>query len=84
MHFRKFAGYQNQAVKWFNGVPIERPFMVLLFKLMACNIRDPHFSTEKDVSRTAHNVLDRVKLAPMLGTPSMVGPVYEVGHFAKR
>ena len=31
------------------GVPIERKLMVWSFKLLGCNIREHHFSTEKDV-----------------------------------
>ncbi len=66
------------------GVPIERRFMVWMFRLMGCNIREHHFSTEKDVFSAADSILDKVRLVQMQSTPSLFGPVYEVGHFAKK
>lgn len=66
------------------GVPIERPFMVFMFRLLGCNIREHHFSTERDVYNAASKVMDLVKLVKMKGVPSFSGDVYEVGHFVKR
>ena len=66
------------------GVPIERRFMVWMFWLMGCNIREHHFSTEKDVFSAADSILDKVRLVQMQSTPSLFGPVYEIGHFAKK
>ena len=65
------------------GVPIERKFMVLAFRLLGCNIREHHFSTEKDVFDGADSVLAKVRLVRMQSIPLLIGPVYEVGHFAK-
>ena len=65
------------------GVPIERRFMVWMFWLMGCNIREHHFSTEKDVFSAADSILDKVRVIQMQSSPSLFGPVYEVGHFAK-
>lgn len=65
------------------GVPIERRFMALMFRLMGCNIREHHFSTEKDVFNAANSVLDKVRVIQMQSTLSLFGPVYEVGHFVK-
>lgn len=65
------------------GVPIERRFMVWMFWLMGCNIREHHFSTEKDVFGAADSILDKVRLVQMQSTPSLFGPVYEIGHFVK-
>jgi ubiquinone/menaquinone biosynthesis C-methylase UbiE len=62
------------------GVPVERPLMVLMFRLLGCNIREHHFSTEKDVAMAAHSALREVRL---LQVQSALGPVYEVGHFVK-
>jgi ubiquinone/menaquinone biosynthesis C-methylase UbiE len=65
------------------GVPIERRIMVFMFRLMGCNIREHHFSTEKQVSGAAESVLRKVQVIQMQSTPSLLGPVYEVGHFLK-
>jgi ubiquinone/menaquinone biosynthesis C-methylase UbiE len=65
------------------GVPIERPFMVLMFRLLGYNIHEHHFSTEKGVFDAASSVLDKVRVVQMQAVPSLFGPVYEVGHFVK-
>ena len=65
------------------GVPIERGFMVFMFRLLGCNIRGHHFSTEKDVFNAADSVLNKVRVFQMQCVPSLFGPVYEVGHFVK-
>jgi SAM-dependent methyltransferase len=65
------------------GVPVERRFSVFAFRLMGCKIREHHFSTEKDVFNTAAGILDEVRVIQMQGIPSLLGPVYEVGHFIK-
>ncbi len=62
------------------GVPIERGLMVFMFRLMGCNIREHHFSTEKDVKTAAETVLKKVRVDQM---NSFLGAVYEVGHFIK-
>jgi hypothetical protein len=51
--------------------------------MLGCNIRQHHFSTEKDVFSAADSVLEKVRVVQMQGVPSMLGPVYEVGHFVK-
>jgi ubiquinone/menaquinone biosynthesis C-methylase UbiE len=63
------------------GVPVERPFMVLMFRLLGTNIRAHHFSTEQDVSVAAHAVLTPLRVMPL---HSLMGQVYEVGHFVKQ
>lgn len=65
------------------GVPIERPLMVSMFKLLGYDIRKAHFSTEKDVSSVAAQQLKQVRIIQMKSTPPVFGPVYEVGHFVK-
>lgn len=65
------------------GVPIERLFMVLMFRLLGSNIREHHHSTERDVFGAANSVLKKVRLVQMQSTPPLFGPVYEVGHFVK-
>ena len=65
------------------GVPVEREFMVLMFRLLGHNIRDEHFSTEEDVYQAARKLFREVKRIKMRGTPAFVGEVYHVGHFVK-
>lgn len=62
------------------GVPIERPLMVFMFRLMGYNIREHHFSTERHVAEAAERALHRVRLHQ---TMTWLGPVYEIGHFVK-
>jgi ubiquinone/menaquinone biosynthesis C-methylase UbiE len=63
------------------GVPVERPLMVFMFRLLGTNIRAHHFSTEKDVSGAARSLLAPVRVTPLR---SPAGQVYEVGHFVKQ
>jgi ubiquinone/menaquinone biosynthesis C-methylase UbiE len=65
------------------GVPVERPLMVWMFRLLGYDIRQHHFSTERDVSDAAAAVMRQVRLKSMLATPAILGAVYQVGHFAK-
>jgi ubiquinone/menaquinone biosynthesis C-methylase UbiE len=65
------------------GVPVERPFMVLMFKLLGTDIRTHHYSTEKDVYQAANKNLDEVRIKKMYGPVGLFGQVYEVGHFKK-
>ena len=65
------------------GVPIERGFMVFMFRLLGCDIRKHHFSTEKDVFNAAETFLEKVRVIQMASVPSLLGPVYQVGHFVK-
>ncbi len=65
------------------GVPIERGFMVFMFRLLGCDIRKHHFSTEKDVFNAAETFLEKVRVVQMQSVPSLFGPVYQVGHFVK-
>lgn len=65
------------------GVPIERPLMVFMFHMLGFDIRQHHFSTEKDVAQAAAQSLQTVCIRQMKSTPSIFGSVYEVGHFVK-
>lgn len=65
------------------GAPVERPFMVFMFRLLGYNIRDYHFSTEKDISQTAGRFLKKIAVRAMKAFPSFLGNVYEIGHFIK-
>lgn len=66
------------------GVPVERPFMVVMFALLGYNIRKYHFSTEKDVAAAAARYFQQVRILPMKSTPAVFGNVYEIGHFIKQ
>ncbi|HUT28568.1 MAG TPA: class I SAM-dependent methyltransferase [Sedimentisphaerales bacterium] len=77
---RRVLKPQGQVVY---GVPIERRLMVLAFRVMGFDIRQHHFSTEKDVADAAGSVLEKVQVVQMRSIPSLFGPVYEVGHFVK-
>jgi ubiquinone/menaquinone biosynthesis C-methylase UbiE len=65
------------------GTPIERPLMVVMFRLLRYNIREHHFSTEKDIRAAAAKQLKEVRVIGMPATPSFLGNVYEIGHFTK-
>ncbi len=65
------------------GTPVERPFMVFMFKMLGHNIRNEHFSTEKEIRQTAEFFFEKTKLIEMKATPSFMGGVYEVGNFTK-
>ncbi len=65
------------------GVPIERPLMVFMFRMLGFDIRQHHFSTEKDVAQAAAQSLLTVRIRQMKSTPAVFGSVYEVGHFIK-
>ena len=65
------------------GVPIERPFMVVMFRTLGYDIRQHHFSTQDDVRRAAASVLEEVKVKQMKSFPPGFGDVYEIGNFRK-
>jgi ubiquinone/menaquinone biosynthesis C-methylase UbiE len=65
------------------GVPVERPFMVFMFRLLGYNIREHHFSTEIEVRETAAKVFQKEYVYTMTAMPSFFGNVYEIGHFIK-
>jgi ubiquinone/menaquinone biosynthesis C-methylase UbiE len=65
------------------GVPVERPFMVAMFRLLGYDIRKAHFSTEKQIAEAAGKTLQEVRILQMKSTPPLFGTVYEVGHFIK-
>ncbi len=81
--FREIRRVLRPGGQTIYGVPIERGFMVFMFRLLGCNIHGHHFSTEKDVFNAANSVLNKVRVFQMQCVPSLFGPVYEVGHFVK-
>jgi ubiquinone/menaquinone biosynthesis C-methylase UbiE len=65
------------------GVPVERPMMVFLFRLMGYNIREHHFSTEQQICAAAEHKLEKIRIVEMRSVASFLGPIYQVGHFKK-
>lgn len=65
------------------GTPVEKPFMVFMFKMLGHNIRDEHFSTEKEISAVAFKSFSKGKVIEMKSTPPIAGTVYTVGNFIK-
>lgn len=65
------------------GVPVEKPFMVMMFRLMGVNIREHHFSTEQDVAEAAGRIFKKTELSPMYSPIRFLGPVYEAGNFQR-
>jgi ubiquinone/menaquinone biosynthesis C-methylase UbiE len=66
------------------GVPVERPLMAFIFRLMGYDIRKLHFSTEKDVSQVADIMFQRVKLVGMKNPILKVGSIYQIGHYIRQ
>jgi ubiquinone/menaquinone biosynthesis C-methylase UbiE len=65
------------------GTPVEKPFMVFMFNLLGHNIRDEHFSTEKEIAAAARKIFSSGHVIPMKSIPPIAGAVYEVGNFSK-
>jgi ubiquinone/menaquinone biosynthesis C-methylase UbiE len=65
------------------GTPVEKPFMVFMFRMLGHNIRDEHFSTEKEIAAAARRAFSRGHVVQMKSTPPIAGAVYEVGNFIK-
>jgi len=65
------------------GVPVERPLMALMFRVLGYNIKKHHFSSEKDVAEAAEALFHRVRITEMQASPGFLGSVYQVGHFVK-
>jgi len=66
------------------GVPVERPLMVLLFRLLGYDIRHHHFSTERDVANAAHQVFGPGSLKSMRAPVAWGPAVYQVGCFSRK
>ncbi len=65
------------------GTPVEKPFMVFMFRMLGHDIRDEHFSTEKEIAEAAHKAFPKGHVLQMKSTPPIAGAVYEVGNFVK-
>ncbi|MEL7646249.1 MAG: class I SAM-dependent methyltransferase [Anaerolineaceae bacterium] len=65
------------------GVPVERPLMVFLFRLLGTDIRTHHFSTEEDVRQAAERAFGEGQITPLRGPLGLFGQVYQVGNFKK-
>lgn len=65
------------------GTPVEKPFMVLMFRLLGHDIRDEHFSTEKEIAAAAYKTFSKGHVIEMKSSPPIAGTVYTVGNFIK-
>lgn len=65
------------------GTPVEKPFMVFMFRMLGHDIRDEHFSTEKEIAAAAHKAFSKGHVIEMKSTPPIAGTVYTVGNFIK-
>jgi 2-polyprenyl-3-methyl-5-hydroxy-6-metoxy-1,4-benzoquinol methylase len=63
--------------------PVEKPFMVFMFRMLGHNIRDEHFSTEKEIAAAARKAFSKGHIIEMKSTPPIAGSVYTVGNFIK-
>lgn len=81
--FREIARVLKPGGQVVYGVPVERPLMVFFFKLLGFNIREHHFSTEKDVAHAARQVFHSGGLKTMRAPTNWGAAVYEVGCFHK-
>jgi len=63
------------------GVPVERPFMALMFLCLGYDIRKYHFSTEQQVGASARKIFGQGQIMDM---KSPCGSVYQVGSFVKK
>lgn len=66
------------------GVPVERPLMVLMFRLLGYDIHKEHFSTERQIADAVREIFGVGEIKEMFPILRLLGPVYEVGHFIKR
>lgn len=65
------------------GTPVERPFMVFMFRVLGHDIREEHFSTEREIAEAARKAFSKGHVIQMKSTPPIAGAVYQVGNFIK-
>ena len=65
------------------GTPVEKPFMVFMFRMLGHDIRDEHFSTEREIATAAYKSFTRGHVIEMKSIPPIAGAVYMVGNFVK-
>jgi len=65
------------------GAPVEKPFMVFMFRLLGHDIRAEHFSTEKEIAEAARRTFSKGRIIQMKSSPPIAGTIYEVGNFIK-
>jgi ubiquinone/menaquinone biosynthesis C-methylase UbiE len=63
------------------GVPVERPLMAAAFMLLGYDIREHHFSTEKEIAAAAGSTLSPVKTTHLRWLGGLAGPVYEARSY---
>jgi ubiquinone/menaquinone biosynthesis C-methylase UbiE len=81
--FREITRVLKPGGQMVYGTPVERPFMVFMFRVLGADIREHHFSTEKEIAAAARKVFSKGHVLQMKSTPPIFGAVYEVGHFTE-
>jgi ubiquinone/menaquinone biosynthesis C-methylase UbiE len=82
--FREIARVLKPGGQVVYGVPVERPFMVFMFRMMGVDIRTHHYSTEKDVFSAARNIFNKGGATDLMPFGGLLGSVYQVGSFKKK
>lgn len=83
MAFREIRRVLKPGGQVVYGVPVERPFMVFAFRMLGYNIREHHFSTEKDVIDAAKQALTLVRTVDLKSFGGVGGSIYQVCHLRK-
>ena len=63
------------------GTPVERTFMVTMFRMMGVNIRDHHYSTHEEIAAAAKAIFHQ-GVIEYLRAP-VIGNIYQVGQFQR-
>ena len=79
--FREIWRVLKPGGKVVYGVPVDRPLMTFMFRLLGYDIRKHHFSTEKEVEAAALRLFVKRRVVSM---NSIFGAVYQVGSFVKK
>ncbi|MBN2386427.1 MAG: class I SAM-dependent methyltransferase [Anaerolineales bacterium] len=81
--FREIARVLKPGGQVVYGTPVERPFMVFMFWVLGYDIRQSHFSTEKQIAAAAGKYLQQERTAQLRSALPGVGAIYQVGHYLK-
>ena len=66
------------------GVPVNQPFMTLVFRLLGYKIHELHYSTEKHIHEIAQKLLQGNKIVRMSGPLGLPRSIYEIGSWVKK
>lgn len=83
MAFKEVKRILKPGGQMIYGTPVEKPFMVFMFRILGHDIRDEHFSTEKEIATAAYSAFSKGRVIEMKSIPPIAGTVYNVGNFIK-